>query len=69
MSDRDFNLLIEKLITSGAAGARYAYWCLLNERIPASSDLPVRRLSDLASQLHARDRAFFYDEFVVLEKS
>lgn len=60
--------LFERLAGCGRPGARLAYWNLLvPRRRPERLCDRVRPLEDLAADLHARDRAFFYSAFRVEE--
>jgi S-adenosylmethionine-diacylglycerol 3-amino-3-carboxypropyl transferase len=56
------------LLTRAPPGARVAYWNMLAPRGPSPSVAArVRPLHDLARQLHARDKAWFYQAFHVDE--
>jgi S-adenosylmethionine-diacylglycerol 3-amino-3-carboxypropyl transferase len=56
------------LLTRASTGARLAYWNMLAPRGPsASSAGRVRPLVELARDLHARDKAWFYQTFHVDE--
>ncbi|MEX2586823.1 MAG: DUF3419 family protein [Actinomycetota bacterium] len=60
--------LYTQLIDTARPGARLAYWNLLVPRArPASLHDRVQPLTDLAADLHARDRTFFYSAFHVDE--
>ena len=62
--------LLEKLCVLAAPGARLAYWNLLApRRRPDSLADRLRPLDDLARQLHARDKAFFYSALVIEERT
>ncbi len=57
-----------RLVASASAGARLVYWNMLVPRgIPAGCGERVRSLDSLASELHARDRAWFYGQLHVDE--
>lgn len=56
------------LLDRAKPGARLAYWNLMTPRsCPAAENHRVRQLTDLASSLHADDRAWFYQCFHVEE--
>ncbi len=56
----------EAILAASSPGARVAYWNLLVPRTaPASVQGAVRALSDEAERLHARDKVWFYDRFVL----
>jgi len=60
--------LYTQLIDTARPGARLAYWNLLVPRTcPDALRDRVQPLSDLAAELHARDRTFFYSAFHVDE--
>jgi S-adenosylmethionine-diacylglycerol 3-amino-3-carboxypropyl transferase len=60
--------LFECLAACGRPGARLAYWNLLApRRRPDRLRDRLRPLEDLAADLHARDRAFFYSALRVEE--
>lgn len=59
---------LERLAATARPGARLAYWNMLVPRArPAALAARLRPLSELAAQLYARDRVFFYSRFVVEE--
>lgn len=59
---------LERLAAAARPGARLAYWNMLVPRgRPAALAARLRSLSELAAQLYARDRVFFYSRFVVEE--
>ncbi len=68
MSEENYTVLLRQLLTAADPGARLAYWNMLapRKRPPSLSDR-LRSLDDLAAGLYARDRAFFYRDFVVEE--
>ena len=56
------------LVDHAHPGARLVYWNMLAPRVcPASEAGRVRPLAELASRLHAQDRAWFYQAFQVDE--
>ncbi len=56
----------DRLVRSGRRGARLAYWNFLVPRHrPASMAHQLDSLDALARDLHARDKTFFYSDFVV----
>lgn len=58
----------ENLLAVAKPGARLAYWNTFVPRgIPDHLQSEVRHLSELSSQLFQRDRAFFYQRFLVDE--
>jgi S-adenosylmethionine-diacylglycerol 3-amino-3-carboxypropyl transferase len=68
MSASEYERLLERLVRAGSPGGRLAYWNLLVERRrPDCLAERVRPLDDLARELHARDKAFFYRALVVEE--
>lgn len=68
MSASEYERLLERLVRAGSRGGRLVYWNLLVERRrPASLEDRVRPLEELARELHARDKAFFYRGVVVEE--
>jgi S-adenosylmethionine-diacylglycerol 3-amino-3-carboxypropyl transferase len=68
MSASEYERLLERLVRAGSRGGRLVYWNLLVERRrPASLEDRVRPLEELARELHARDKAFFYRAVVVEE--
>jgi len=68
MSPESFEWLLGRIARAGTSGGRLAYWNMLAERHRSDSMRALLRpLGDLASNLHARDKAFFYSTFVVEE--
>jgi len=68
MSPANCERLLRRIAHAGTSGGRLAYWNMLAERHrPDSMRALLRPLADLASNLHARDKAFFYSAFVVEE--
>jgi S-adenosylmethionine-diacylglycerol 3-amino-3-carboxypropyl transferase len=68
MSLPNYRALLERLIDAGTPGGRLVYWNMLVPR--SRPDELAERLvpqSELAAELYARDRAFFYSAFVVEE--
>jgi S-adenosylmethionine-diacylglycerol 3-amino-3-carboxypropyl transferase len=60
--------LYGELVRQARRGARLAYWnTFVRRSCPASLVGRVRPLTELARELHARDRAFFYCNFEVDE--
>ncbi len=68
MSEQNYNILLRQLLTAADPGARLAYWNMLapRKRPPSLSDR-IGSLDDLAAGLYARDKAFFYRDFIVEE--
>jgi S-adenosylmethionine:diacylglycerol 3-amino-3-carboxypropyl transferase len=57
-----------RLLERARPGSRLVYWNMLAPRAaPAAADGRVRPLAELAAELHARDRAFFYQRLQVEE--
>ena len=68
MSPEAYAQLLERLVRAGRPGSRLAYWNLLAERRrPADLADRLRPLTALARRLHAKDRAFFYGDFILEE--
>jgi S-adenosylmethionine-diacylglycerol 3-amino-3-carboxypropyl transferase len=57
-----------RLVAAASPRARFVYWNMLVPRgIPGSLAARVRSLDDVATGLHARDRAWFYSALHVDE--
>ena len=68
MSAENYQALLERLIIVARPNARLAYWNMLApRRCPASLSSRIRSLDDIARRLYARDKAFFYSDFIVEE--
>jgi S-adenosylmethionine-diacylglycerol 3-amino-3-carboxypropyl transferase len=68
MSAGAYQRLLERLVRAGRAGGRLAYWNLLAERHrPGALAGRLVPLAALARQLHAKDKAFFYGDFILEE--
>ncbi len=68
MSEANSEALLEKCVDAANAGARLAYWNMLVPRSrPDSLKDRLHPLTEQASQLHLRDKAFFYNRFVLEE--
>jgi len=68
MSQADYERLLSDLVRAGAPGCRLVYWNVVAERhCPQSLSHTLRSRRTLASNLHQRDKAFFYRNFVVEE--
>jgi S-adenosylmethionine-diacylglycerol 3-amino-3-carboxypropyl transferase len=68
MSQEDYELLLNEFVRTGARGCRLVYWNVVTERkSPATFRHAIRSKIALASDLHQRDKAFFYRDFVVEE--
>ena len=68
MSAEAYQRLLKRLACAGRPGGRLAYWNLLAaRRRPAEVADRLDPLIPLAGRLHARDRAFFYGDFVLEE--
>jgi S-adenosylmethionine-diacylglycerol 3-amino-3-carboxypropyl transferase len=68
MSADNYERLLTKLADRGRRGGRLAYWNMLvrRSRPPSLADRLQPR-PDLAGELHARDKAFFYTGFIIEE--
>ena len=66
LSEEDTQGLLAHLVSQMRSKGRIAYWNLLVAR-SASADIGVTSLDELASQLHKRDRCFFYSRFLIDE--
>jgi S-adenosylmethionine-diacylglycerol 3-amino-3-carboxypropyl transferase len=68
LSLKEYHRYLKLCVYAGVSGARLAYWNML---VPRSRPLQMAsRLEpqvELANALHARDKAFFYSDFVVEE--
>jgi S-adenosylmethionine-diacylglycerol 3-amino-3-carboxypropyl transferase len=68
MSPANYHALLAQLVQAGRKGGRLVYWNMLApRRRPATMARQLCPLDDLAQQLYARDKAFFYRAFVVEE--
>ena len=68
MSQDNYRLLLERLIAAANPGARLAYWNMLAPRSrPESLADRLRPLNEIAGQMFARDKAWFYSRFVLEE--
>jgi S-adenosylmethionine-diacylglycerol 3-amino-3-carboxypropyl transferase len=68
MSRQDYEALLLQIIAAANSGARLAYWNMLVPRArPRRLAGRLRPLTELAKGLYARDRAFFYRDFIVEE--
>jgi S-adenosylmethionine-diacylglycerol 3-amino-3-carboxypropyl transferase len=68
MSEENYHRLLDRIVRSGRAGARLAYWnTLVDRRRPEQFAARLRSLDTIARALHARDKAFFYCAFHVEE--
>ncbi len=68
MSRPQYHRMLDRLARAGRTGARLAYWNFLVPRHrPASMARRLDSLDVLARDLHARDKTFFYSDFVVEE--
>lgn len=60
--------IFRTLLDRSRAGARFAYWNMLSPRQrPESLSTQIKPMEELAQELFARDKAFFYSRFVVEE--
>lgn len=68
MSLPNYHALLAQLVQVGRRGGRLVYWNMLApRRRPVTMAKQLCPLDDLAQQLYARDKAFFYSAFVVEE--
>jgi S-adenosylmethionine:diacylglycerol 3-amino-3-carboxypropyl transferase len=68
MSLDNYHQLLDALMQAANPGARLAYWNMLApRRRPDAMAARLQPLDELARRLHADDKAFFYDAFVVEE--
>jgi S-adenosylmethionine-diacylglycerol 3-amino-3-carboxypropyl transferase len=68
LSEAEHARLYASLVDAARPGALLAYWNLLASRgVPEAERRRVRPLPELAENLHARDRAWFYGAFHVDE--
>lgn len=68
MSQENYERLLHRLVRAAKPGCRLVYWNMLADRSrPHSMRDQLRQLKDVASALHARDKAFFYSALVVEE--
>jgi S-adenosylmethionine-diacylglycerol 3-amino-3-carboxypropyl transferase len=68
LSPQAYQRLLERLVRVGRSGSRLAYWNLLaDRRRPADLADRLHPLRAVARHLHARDKAFFYSDFVLEE--
>jgi S-adenosylmethionine-diacylglycerol 3-amino-3-carboxypropyl transferase len=68
MSLDNYHRLLDALVEAANPGARLAYWNMLApRRRPESMSTRLEPLDNLARRLHAHDKAFFYNAFVVEE--
>ncbi len=68
MSESAYEGLLGKLLRAGRRGGRIAYWNLLAPRShPESLSARLIPLTELATNLHQKDKAFFYCGFIVEE--
>jgi S-adenosylmethionine-diacylglycerol 3-amino-3-carboxypropyl transferase len=68
MSLPGYHALLEQIATAGSAGARLVYWnMLVPRRRPEQMADRLHSLTRCSESLYARDKAFFYSDFVVEE--
>ncbi|MBF8262853.1 MAG: hypothetical protein HW387_518 [Parachlamydiales bacterium] len=69
MDEDEFGACYSKLLTMAHANARLAYWNMLVPRsCPKSCRHQVLPLSERAAALHQKDRAWFYQKFVIEQR-
>ena len=68
MSYENYEQLLDRIVTRARPGGRLAYWNTFAPRSrPQRMAHRLNPMSKLASELHRRDKAFFYGAFVVEE--
>jgi S-adenosylmethionine-diacylglycerol 3-amino-3-carboxypropyl transferase len=68
MSEENTERLLARIADACNPGARLAYWNMLAPRSrPESLAMRLRPLDELARELFAQDKAFFYSRFVIEE--
>jgi S-adenosylmethionine-diacylglycerol 3-amino-3-carboxypropyl transferase len=66
MSQDNYEALLRRLIDAAHTGARLAYWnMLVARRRPAHMADQLQSMEETARALHAKDKAFFYSDFIV----
>jgi S-adenosylmethionine-diacylglycerol 3-amino-3-carboxypropyl transferase len=70
MSQKTFEQSAEKLIGLCAQGGKFAYWNLMVPRL-MSTVLPgqLNYLEELSARLSAKDKGFFYNQFIIEQKT
>ena len=68
ISVENYHHVLEQILRVGRVGARLAYWnTLVNRQRPDSMADRLRSLETFSRALHAKDKAFFYCNFIVEE--
>jgi S-adenosylmethionine-diacylglycerol 3-amino-3-carboxypropyl transferase len=68
LSPTHYEQLLHRLVLAGRQGGRLAYWNMLAPRSrPMQMTHQLTSLTELAQNLHLKDKAFFYSAFVVEE--
>ncbi len=68
MSAAAYEQLLGQLVRSGAPGCRLIYWnVVVSRKRPASLSTALIEKRQLAKDLHQKDKAFFYRDFIVEE--
>jgi S-adenosylmethionine-diacylglycerol 3-amino-3-carboxypropyl transferase len=68
MAEKNYLLLLDKLVRHSHPGGRLAYWNMLVPRSrPESMADQLQPLTELSDRLFGQDKAFFYSRFVVEE--
>ncbi|WP_419660269.1 S-adenosylmethionine:diacylglycerol 3-amino-3-carboxypropyl transferase-like protein [Desulfosarcina variabilis str. Montpellier] len=66
MAEENYHRLLDRICRSGRPGGRLAYWNMLAPRHrPASMADRLQPLDELAHRLFLKDKAFFYNAFIV----
>lgn len=68
LSTADYVQALQSLLAAAAPSCRLAYWNLMvPRRRPEAFSARLRPLREISAPLHARDKAFFYSDFVLEE--
>ena len=68
MSESEYEDLLNEFIRAGAPGCRLVYWNVVAKRHrPNTLSHALNAKRTLATELHQRDKAFFYRDFVIEE--
>ena len=68
MAEDSYSRLLSELISVSRPGSRLLYWNMMVPRAyPEALQTKLRPLTELASELHQRDKAFFYRRLVIEE--
>jgi S-adenosylmethionine-diacylglycerol 3-amino-3-carboxypropyl transferase len=68
MSEENTENILRQIIQNSNPSARIAYWNMLVPRSrPERLSGSISSLTELSSELHHADKAFFYSKFIVEE--